>query len=186
MTIPSAERVKLVNEPTYSFGSADNSRRYDSEVDLTAGCQPSSIHGVMVDDRPTVVIGDSGGATRVHSHSLLILESRAYIAIGAHLVCLTLGNQHLDWILEIDAATCFGVYYAREHDAMISHGELEIARFSRDGEVVWSAGGADIFSEGISLHYDCIEVVDFGGRSYFLDYATGKSTKHDKTLETKI
>ncbi|BCX48689.1 conserved hypothetical protein [Haloferula helveola] len=127
-----------------------------------------------------MVIGDSGGASGVHEHSLLLLESRVYIAVGAHIVCLTLGNQEPDWTLEIDDATCFGLYYAPEHDALISHGELDIARFSRSGEVLWSEGGADIFSEGVLLHDDCIEAVDFNHRSYFFDYATGESTRHNK------
>lgn len=185
MTRDLAARVKLVNEPTYSFGSADNPRRYDTEIDLTGGCQASSIHGLIIDDRPTLIIGDSGGASGVHEHSLLFLDSQIYVAVGAHVVCLTLGSEHPDWTLEIDEATCFGLYYAPEHDALISHGELEIARFSRDGKILWSEGGADIFSEGISLHGDCIEAIDFDRRSYFFDYATGKSTRHNKALDTK-
>lgn len=179
MTRDLANRIKLVNEPTYSFGSTDNSRRYDTEVDLTGGCQASSIHGLIIDDRPTLVVGDSGGASGVHEHSLLLLESRVYIAVGAHIVCLTLGSQKPDWTVEIDEATCFGLYYAEAHDALISHGELEIARFDRDGEVLWSAGGADVFSEGITLHDDSIEAVDFDQQSYFFSYATGESTRHN-------
>ena len=176
MTRDIADRVKLVNEPTYSFGTTDNSRRYDTEIDLTGGRQASSIHGLIIDDRPTLVVGDSGGASGVHEHSLLLLESRVYIAVGAYIVCHTLGKQEPDWTLEVDDATCFGLYYSVEHDALISHGELAITRFTRGGDVLWSEGGADIFSEGCSLHADCIKVIDFGGRSYFLDYRTGEDS----------
>ncbi len=180
MTGDPSSRVALIDEPTYSFGSADNSRCYKTEIDLTGGCQASSIHGLIVDDRPALVIGGSGGASGVHEHSMLFLESRIYVAVGAHIVCLALGSEHADWTLEIDDATCFGLYYAPDHDALISHGELEIARFSRDGEILWSESGADIFSEGISLHGNCIEAIDFNRRSYFFDYSTGKSTSHNK------
>ncbi|GAB5561845.1 MAG: hypothetical protein SynsKO_34920 [Synoicihabitans sp.] len=128
-----------------------------------------------------MVVGDSGGASGVHEHSLLLLESRVYIAVGAYIVCLTLGKQEPDWTVEIDDATCFGLYFAKAHDALISHGELEIARFSRDGDVLWSKGGADIFSEGITLHDDCIEAVDFNQQPYFFNYVTGESTRHNKT-----
>ena len=175
-----ASRVQIVNEPGYSFGSADNSRRYVTEVDLTDGYRPSSVHGVIVDDRPTLVIGDAGGASGVHDHSLLILDSRAFVAVGAHVVCFTIGNLRHDWALKTDGATCFGVYYDRDHDALISHGELSICRFSREGEIIWSAGGADIFSEGFSMLPEHIEAIDFDHRVYHFDYRTGQTKKHNK------
>jgi len=179
-SVDSASRVMLIDEPSYSFGSADNSRRYDTEVDLTGGCRPSSIHGVIIDGRPAMVIGDAGGASGVHEHSLLIHDSRVYVAVGAHVVSFTLGKPEPDWTLKTDEATCFGVHYSREHNALISHGELEIARFSPDGLMLWSSGGADIFSEGFTLLDDCIEAVDFDGRRYYFDYATGNPTRHNR------
>lgn len=59
----------------------------------------------------------------------------------------------------VDAATCFGVYYLPEHACLISHGELEIARLSLSGEIVWSAGGKDIFSEGFRLSREYVEAI---------------------------
>ena len=172
-TVEPPVRVQLIDEPSYSFGSADNLRRYDSEVDLTEGCRPSSIHGVIIDDRPTMVIGDAGGTSGVHAHSLLVLGSRIFVAVGAHIVCFTLGGYRPDWALRTDEATCFGVYYDREHDALISHGELSICRFSKDGKIIWSEGGADIFSEGFALRLDHVEAIDFDHRVYRFDYFTG-------------
>ena len=168
-------RVQLVDEPTYTFGSADNSRRYDTEVDLTDGYRPSSVHGVIVDERPTIDIGSAGGATGIHDHSLLVLDSHVYVAVGPHVVRFTLGCKNLDWSLKTDDATCFGVYYDGEHRALISHGELSICRFSEDGAVFWSSSGADIFTEGVELQPQFIKVVDFNGQIYQLDYQTGQS-----------
>ena len=181
-----ASRVQIIDEPNYSFGSADNSRRYDTEVDLTDGYRPSSVHGVIVDDRPTLVIGDAGGASGVHAHSLLILDSRAFVAVGAHVVCFTIGSLRHDWALKTDEATCFGVYYDRDHDALISHGELTITRFSRDGEIIWSEGGADIFSEGFSLQPEHIVAIDFDHSVYQFDYLTGESKRHNKSCDATV
>ncbi len=116
----------------------------------------------------------------MHAHSLLVLDSRVFVAVGAHVVCFTLGNQRPDWILKTDEATCFGVYYDREHDALISHGELTISRLSRDGEILWSEGGADIFSEGFSLLPENIEAIDFDHRVYHFDYLTGTTRGDNK------
>lgn len=175
MTHIPEQRVRIIDEPCYTFGSADNSRTYDTEVDLTGGDPHSSMHGVIVDDRPTFVIGDAAGATGVHLHSILVLDARVFVAVGAHVLCFTLGNQHADWILKTDESTCFGIYFNREHDALISHGELSISRFSKEGKISWSKTGADIFSEGLTLLSDRVEAIDFNGRSYHFDYRTGQT-----------
>ena len=96
-------------------------------------------------------------------------------------MCFTVGNPRPDWTLKTDEATCFGVYYDRDHDALISHGELSICRFSREGGIIWSAGGADIFSEGFSMLPEHIEAIDFDHRVYHFDYLTGQTKKHNKS-----
>jgi hypothetical protein len=52
---------------------------------------------------------------------------------------------------------------------------LEIARVSLTGEIVWSAGGKDIFSEGFQIVGDYIEAIDFNHEVYRVDIATGRS-----------
>ncbi len=47
-------------------------------------------------------------------------------------------------------------------------------RLTRDGVPVWSASGADVFSEGFGLHQDYIEAVGFDHRVYRFDYETGE------------
>jgi hypothetical protein len=41
--------IELVNEPTCSFGSADNVRSYRFARNLAEDSRPSSIHGVALD-----------------------------------------------------------------------------------------------------------------------------------------
>jgi hypothetical protein len=65
------------------------------------------------------------------------------------------------------------VYLSLKHSCYISHGELEIARVSYGGEVVWSASGNDIFTNGFSLHDDHIEVADFNDEKYRIEIETG-------------
>ena len=169
-------RVQLVDEWGYVFGSADNARCYPAEFDLSEeGYLPTSIHGVLIDGEPAMVLGDGGGASGVHSHSLVLLGDWVFVAVGRHVVRFTLGSAGLDWILQTDEATCFGVHWSQEHAALISHGELEIARFSEDGELVWSSGGADIFTEGLEIKDRGVEAVDFYGRRYVFDVSTGQS-----------
>ena len=76
-------------------------------------------------------------------------------------------------IRRTDTATCFGVYDAPGFASIISHGELEIARLSYSGQLLWSASGRDIFSEGFRCLDSGIEVIDFNRSVYLFDYRTG-------------
>ena len=165
--------VKIVDEPTYTFGSADNIQRYKHEIRLAPSEGATSVHGVLINNEPIVVFGASGGASGVHAHSAVILDSRLYLAIGNSVVCFVLANHRIAWTLKVDHATCFGIYYDPEKDVLVSHGELEIARINEDGQVLWSSSGADIFSEGMSLEDEYISVVDFERREYHFNYETG-------------
>ena len=175
MKLPSSigSVIEIVNEPNYSFGSVDNQRQYPAEFLLGNVSQPTSTHGVLLDGSPTAVFGAGGGCSAVHDHSALIKDSRLYLAVGDHLVCLCISPLEIIWATRVDTATCFGIHYDSTHDALISHGELEIARVSDAGKLIWSTSGADIFTESFSLKTECVEATDFNGHRYCLSYVTG-------------
>ena len=165
--------VKIVDEPTYTFGSADNFRRYTQEINLPPCEGITSVHGLLINDEPIGVFGAGGGASAVHAHSALILNAKLYLAIGHNIVCCSLADHRLVWSLKVDPATCFGIHYNSRRHALISHGELEIARFNEEGDVLWSSSGADIFSEGFWLEEEHVSAVDFEHREYHFNYETG-------------
>jgi hypothetical protein len=68
----------------------------------------------------------------------------------------------------------FGVHLASDSQALVSHGELEVARVTFDGTVVWTAGGADVLTEGFLIDQGVVKVIDFDGRSYSFDEETGR------------
>lgn len=165
-------RVSLVNDPMYTFGSADNARRYDAEFRLDRE-RPSSVHGVSVDARWRGVFGASGGASGIHAHSAVVRAGKLYLAVGGHVVCLNLPTLTMDWSRRIDPATCFGVHWSPIHDALIAHGEMRVSRFSPDGAECWTTSGADIFTGELRCLADAVEVIDFYERVYRFDYLTG-------------
>ncbi|MCX4151514.1 MULTISPECIES: hypothetical protein [Paraburkholderia] len=166
--------VSIVNEPAYSFDSKDNVRTYALEVLLTRD-QPTSVHGIALNATGIVVVGADGGCSSVHDRSALVLNDKLYLAVGDHAACLSLSSPHgLVWSTRVDMATCFGLYWESSRGFLISHGELEISRLSLEGDLVWQASGADVFSEGFRLLPGYIEAVDFNGSVYRLDYVTGE------------
>jgi outer membrane protein assembly factor BamB len=166
--------IEIINEPTYTFGSADNVRMYDVEVCLSREGHISSTHGMLLNGGPKVVIGAAGGASGIHPHTAVAINDRVYVAVGDSVVCLALNSMRVIWSIQVDPATCFGVYYECERSALFSHGELEIARFTEDGKIIWSTSGADIFSERFNLEADAVSATDFNGSVYSFDYETGR------------
>jgi hypothetical protein len=174
--------LELIDEPTYTPGSADNVRSYAHEYDFTdAAYRPSSRHGLVLREsgvvRQSCILLAGGGASGVHKHSIAIVDSICFVAVGDTLCSLALPLFDLLWRRQADHATCFGVYFSANHYCLISHGELEIARVSLSGEVVWSSGGADIFSEGIKVFPDFVEAVDFNHTFYRMSITDGTSIK---------
>jgi hypothetical protein len=90
------------------------------------------------------------------------------------LCSLSLPTLELKWATKVDTATCFGVYYCPQDNCLVSHGECEIARARLSGEIVWSASGRDIFSEGFRIVGDHVEAVDFYNGVYRIDIVTGR------------
>jgi hypothetical protein len=174
--------LELIDEPLHSPGSADNVRSYLREYNFNdAEYRPTSRHGLVLreggDLKESCILLAGGGASGVHEHSVVTVGDTCFVAVGDTLCSLALPSLDLLWHRQVDSATCFGVYYSVKHQCLISHGELEIARVNFAGEVAWSSGGVDIFSEGFELHADYVEAVDFNRMVYRLDIANGASTK---------
>ena len=177
-------QIVLENIPVYSIRSTDNANSFDREYILTDdNCQFSSRHGlsILTDNKPVAscIFLSGGGASGVHEHSAIVVGNNCYVAVGPFICCIKLPSLDLAWSACVDSATCFGVYNSTKHLGLISHGELEIARLSYAGEIIWTQGGKDIFSESIEMHEDFVIATDFNGQKYRFDIVTGKGVLPD-------
>jgi hypothetical protein len=170
--------LTLLDEPTYTTGSADNERQYDREYCFAKEYRPVSKYGLVCRDLEggthSCVLLAGGGASRVNEHSAVVVNRSCFVGVGDMLCSLLVPSLDLKWATKVDSATCFGVYYSPQHECLLSHGELEVARMSLSGEIVWSASGKDIFSEGFQIVGDHVEAIDFNHEVYRLDIATGR------------
>jgi hypothetical protein len=170
----------LFDDPAYSPGSADNARQYDREYSFVEhGYRPASQYGLFCkqlgETTRSCILLPGGGFSRVHERSAVVVDNSCYIGVGNMLCSLALPTLELRWATNVDDATCFGVYHCPEYDCLLTHGELQIARVRLNGEIVWSAGGKDIFSEGFRILRDHIEAIDFNHEIYRIDIKTGRS-----------
>lgn len=114
-----------------------------------------------------------GGPLGVHERTAVMLADRLHLAVGDSVFCFALEPFALVWSRKVDTATCFGLHISPDRGALISHGEMEIARLSPEGEILWWRSGEDIFTGPFALRPNFIEAEDFEGGTYRFDYETG-------------
>lgn len=166
-----AGAIELVDEP---LDSSTHLQKYRFAKELAPGYRPSSIRGLWLKGEPIAVFSNAGGANRAYANSAVYVDGLLYIAVGNNVVCVCLDPFKYEWSLEVDWATCFGIHFNAEHQALISHGELAIARISKSGAILWSSGGADIFTGEFALLPQFIEAIDFNGKTYRFNYDDGE------------
>lgn len=168
--------ISIFDEPLFTEGSVDNPRSYAREYVLERGGW--SRHGVLCHATGrllgSAIITAGGGISGVHERSLIAQRRRCFVAVGDHVICLQLPDLDLLWSIKADSATVFGLHLGPDREDLVVHGELEISRLTRDGSIVWSQSGADVFSESVSVMEDYVEAIDFNGRHYRFRYADGK------------
>lgn len=174
--------IQISDDSSRSLGRAVNLHSYEKVhwLDDTQEYEPSSLHAVRIIDGDegreiaSCILCASRGATGIHENSAFVHGDALILAVGPYAVSLHLPTLQLHWKTQVDIATCFGVYHSPHHACYISHGEIEIVRFSYFGKVEWATGGRDIFTEGFRLNEHSIEATDFNNDHYRLDIQTGK------------
>ena len=177
-------QIEIINDETYTEGSADNTNHYDLVYKDPADDVyiPSSKHGVKVyrdGIYKSAILLAAGGGTGVYADSAIIDNDNLITRCCNKVFSLTLPDLQLNWITEGDWATCFSIHLYKE--SYIIHGEMFITRLARDGTIMWQAGARDIFvninhqGDTFQMRDEYIELMDFQGYRYKLTY-DGKIT----------
>ena len=167
--------ITIVHELTYSFRSTDNVISYPRETIKPDGGAIQTCYGLVMNGSPQVLVAVGGGATSLHAHSVVVVGNRLYVAIGNHVVAMSLPGLETLWATKVDWATCFGIHVDETRGILISHGELAIARLSEDGQIPWTSSGRDIFTGQFALRPEWIEARDWNDQLYRFEYETGAS-----------
>jgi hypothetical protein len=170
--------VEIIDEPLYSVSSTDNIRKYSKEYLLGEDFSNAPRFGIVVKNSDGVesscfVLGNSIGV-KPHDNSAVVVGENLFISIGNLVCCFEIPSLTLQWQRQVDTATSFSVYVSPDKKGIISHGELEITKVSFDGQILWSASGKDIFTEGFTIFPDHIEVVDFNHERYNISLSDGQ------------
>jgi len=185
-----AQRITIADDPAYSAGSADKVHTYTQEYFFgDRRYTPFSRHGVRVSrDKNEIaccILLAVGGGTVVHEHSAVVVANHCVVAVSRYMVSLSLPRLDLEWAVEIDFAACLGVYHSAKHCSYVSHGEVDIARVSYEGEIIWRYTGGDIFTKGFALSDDCVEAIDWNNTRYRIAMESGQGTVVTSELKRK-
>ena len=170
--------IEVIDEPTYTFGSSDNTFNYSKHYFGDGGTEyPTSKHGIRInkDDQiiDSCIIISSGGATGIYPNSSLLDNDQLLLCCCDTIFCLTLPELDLKWKTQADLATCFQIF--QQQDDYIIHGELQVTKLDREGNQKWKFGGADIFvsidnDEEFKLEPGGILLTDFAKTKYKIDF----------------
>ena len=121
-----------------------------------------------------VVLTGGGSVSSLWEKSALLDGDRLLIACGNEVFCILLPTLELLWHTQVDMATCFQI--VAYQDDYITHGEVEIVRLNKQGEILWQFSGKDIFvspterTPAFTFTPMGIELVDFNYENYLIDY----------------
>lgn len=170
-------RIEIFDDPSFASDSSDNVNTYDLIHFEKEDYHYPSVYGIQVyDDNEllkSAVIGSIGGGTSIHDSSAVVDNDRIIVCCADTLFCLSIPSLALIWRCQGDEATCFEVYNRR--GSYIVHGEIQISRIDRNGNIMWQRSGADIFTtpEGLdtfTIDQDYILVTDWEYRKYKFNF----------------
>ncbi|WP_312365212.1 hypothetical protein [Sphingobacterium sp.] len=173
-------KVFIYTDHQYTVESADNLRRYN-RVYVDDSCDRySNVSNVAIlvkhghDEVASAILCHTGVFTGLSESSFIIEESVLYICAGNKLYYLNIPDLTLKWTGQVDYVTNFSVQKL-ENDLLV-HGELEITRITKLGEIKWRFGGHDIWvnnngHQELTVLPKSIQLIDFGSHVYELDFA---------------
>jgi hypothetical protein len=169
--------IKFYNETNYSSSSTDNIKYYNNAYISGENNSPISQIGIELFEDDALItsclIGSDGGVTGINENSILISYGGIVVCCGDTVFKLTIPDLSLEWKTVADSASCFGIYYL-DQDYVV-HGELEITRLDKNGEIIWKYSGGDIWTtengiDDFAVYDDYILATDWEYYRYKLDF----------------
>lgn len=162
----------------------DNKRQYEiiySEFEVEPSEDPdffyTSNYAIIVKESEkeisSAIICEADRQTMLNKNSFIIENDKIWICVCNKIYCLEIPSLELIWQKDFDAFSNFHLH--KLEDDFIIHGELEIFRINKEGEILWRFGGRDIWVSidgkvECSIKDNKIILFDFESNEYVLDF----------------
>ena len=120
-----------------------------------------------------ITIYESNSASGIYEDTFAVTDNKLLVISGNEIYCLEIPSLKLIWHKEFDQAANFALYKLEED--FIIYGEIGIFRITKEGEIIWSFGGRDIWvnienKNPFNIESDKIRLFDFESNEYVLDF----------------
>ena len=169
-------QIEINYDETYNNKNA-NLSKYDYVYDDNSGhVLPTMFRIKTFKDNEllkSAIIASIGGGMPDYKNTTIFESERILVCCSNSIFCLSIPELNLVWKRQADHGWCFGIY--KYQDSYIVHGEVEISRIGKDGNIIWQKSGADIFTtksgeKSFELTDDFIIANDFENRVYKWSY----------------
>lgn len=119
-----------------------------------------------------VTIYETNSASGIYEDTFIAEDDKVWVISGNEIYCLKIPSLELIWHKEFDYHVNFSIHKLNQD--FIIHGESQIFRITKEGEIVWSFRGRDIWfnPEGnpeLTIENNNIRLFDFESNEYVLD-----------------
>ena len=169
--------IEVLDEPTYTLSSTNNFSYSKQYFGVDAKKYPTSAHGIKIYNADQIIdsciVIASGGATGIHSTASLLDNDHLLLCCSDTVFCLILQDLELKWKVQADQGTCFQIF--KQHDDYITHGEVQVTKLDKDGNIKWEFGGGSLLvsidnDEEFKIESDGIIITDFSNTKYKIDF----------------
>lgn len=169
--------IEVIDDKNYKLKSTNDLHQYRKVYFKENEYRSSSKHAIIVKEYgieiSSILICETEGATGIHENSFIIEDNKIWILVSNKVYCFEIPSLKIIWQKEFDQFTNFCIYQLEEN--FVIHGELEIFRITKNGEIIWRFGGRDIWisvdgKDPFNIERDKIRLFDFESNEYVLDF----------------
>jgi hypothetical protein len=173
--------INVFKNRNYTLNLIDNLKQYEkvyfNEKHKQDQSQLTSKLAITIkqfgNEISTSIICGTEEVIEIYNDSFILEDDKIWILSNNEIYCLELPTLELVWVKEFDLHSNFSIYKLEED--FIIHGESQIFRISKGGDIIWSFAGRDIWfnMEGepeLTIEKDKIRLFDFESNEYVLDF----------------
>ncbi|MET0944335.1 MAG: hypothetical protein ABWY22_02900, partial [Flavobacterium sp.] len=188
--------IELFDDINCILNSTDESNQYQRvhsvDNEIKDKSQSTNKYAIIIKESETVIsnaIIYESGVSGIYNDSFILEDDKIWILIYNKVYCLEIPSLELAWQKELDFHANFSIHKLKND--FIIHGESQIFRISKEGDVIWSFGGKDIWFnvEGlpeVTIENNTIRLFDFESNEYVLDFDGNQIEDNPRVVSGEI
>lgn len=185
--------IEIFDGINYTLNSNDSLREYKKIHFKNIGTCHKNSHTIIIKESgieiSSALIYQFHEMNGIYNDSFILEDDKIWIINYNEIYCLHIPSLELAWHKEFDSHVNIAIHKLK--DDIIIHGESEIFRITKAGEIVWSFGGRDIWFnvEGepeITIENNTIRLFDFVSNEYVLDFDGNQIEDNPRIIQEQI